>query len=127
MHESFSYEYISFLQAVVTGAASALFYTFLHSVRGAFPQSRTAKNIADIIFWPVFLAIWFFMTFMFTKGYFRIYEFAGIIIGCMLYKLLLEKAFEYIFNKIIKFFILIFKYLLTPPLFLYKILVRRLK
>lgn len=54
----------------------------------------------------------------------RWYMFIGLFLGILLYFLLFESVFVFVFEKILKLFHFIFKILLTPPRFLYKILLR---
>ncbi len=121
MNAGFSYECISFLQAAATGAISAAVYIFLRSVRRTGGKALAA--VCDALFWAVFLTVWSFMTFVFTKGLFRAYELLGLILGGFICFSVFGATLNVIFDKIIKIFSLILKYLLTAGRFLYKMIV----
>lgn len=121
MGESLAYECRAFLQAAAAGAATAVLYSLMMAVRRAF-GSKAAAAVSAACFWIGFLFVWFYMTFSYTKGYFRAYEFLGLGLGTVITALAFGGFTGFIFDKIIYFFILILKYLLTPARFLYKIL-----
>ncbi len=118
-----TYECCAFLQAAVSGAAAA----FMYSLRAAVlrrHRGSLAANVSAVMLFAAIFAVWFIMTYRYTRGFFRAYEFLAFALGYSAASLAFGNICAVVFDKIIYFFELILKYLLTPARFLYTILLR---
>lgn len=82
-------------------------------------------NVFDASFVVIASAVMFFVIFSVANGCVRAYEFIGVFLGGILYKITLGKVMPLVFFKIINaismIFSKIFIFLLTPIKFMYKI------
>lgn len=126
-----SRELFVFAVMIICGAVISVVFDLLRAMRTEIKPNNAVVALIDILFWvfasfAVLAAVW-----NFNSGIFRFYEIAGLALGAVFYFLLLShwilKLFLFIIRNILKFVKLIFKILLTPPLFLYKILVVPMK
>ncbi len=116
-----------FFTMIVCGGALMMFFDFERAFLRAIGSGKGLTAVCDILFWIIagfcsMVCVW-----NFNSGIFRFYEPVGLVLGAVFYFCLLSKLFFGVFIKmienILKFMRLIFKILLTPPRFLYKILV----
>lgn len=121
-----SQEITIFLWSVLCGSIIMVLYDILSLARNAGTFSILVCNICDGIFVVCAACVMIFVVFCSSNGYVRAYEFIGATIGGLLYKILLGRYFTLILQKILlyiySFFTKIFKILLTPIKFMYKII-----
>jgi len=115
-----------FLWSILTGAVIMLTYDFFSSFTSGKILSVFVVNIFDGIFVICAITIMIFVFLNVSNGYIRSFEFIGALIGGVLYKITLSRAFKLIFCRTIAIFFGIFhffcKLLLTPIKFMYKII-----
>ena len=114
-----------FLWSALCGVFIMVIYDLL-SVPRKSHFSVLICNVFDASFVIISAAIMFFVIFSVANGCVRAYEFVGAFLGGVLYKLTLGKIMPVVFYKIVRvislFFWKIFKFLLTPVEFMYKII-----
>lgn len=124
-------ELIVFFVMVCCGAAAAVFFDFLRAVRIFFKPNGIVVGITDTVFWTLSAFAATACVWNFYDGKLRFFEPVGLGLGAVLYFLLLSKwilrFFLFLIENIFKIVRVIFKILLTPALFLYKILVVPIK
>lgn len=119
-------EALAFLAMTACGGGISLLFDLLRAVRRSLKPKAVLGAVMDILFCAAscFSALW--CVWHFNSGAFRFYEVTGLILGGIFYFTLLSKwalrIFSVIIENILKFVKLILKILLTPPMFLYKIL-----
>lgn len=123
---SISQEVEIFLWSVLCGAVIISLYDIFSLARKTADFSILVCNVCDGIFVLCSSAVMIFVIFCVSNGYVRAYEFFGAIIGGLLYKMLLSRYVSFVMQKTLCFFYLfftkIFKLLLTPIKFMYKII-----
>lgn len=116
-----------FLMFVLCGGIIMLIFDFFRAVRIAAKTGIPATAVCDVLFcvsaaFCITACVW-----NTNNGAFRCFELIGLILGGIFYFFLLGrwifKIFLFLTENILKFVRLIFKILLTPPRFLYKILI----
>lgn len=116
-----------FFISVLCGGGIMLVFDLFRAVRMAIKAGNAVTAVSDVLFCAVAMFCAVACVWNINSGIFRFYELIGLILGGIFYFLLLSKwilkLFLFIIENILKFVRLIFKILLTPPLFLYKILV----
>ncbi len=119
-------EAYALIASALCGAGSVMLYDVFRAIRLSVKQNGFFVFLEDVIFWCVCTAAMWNCLWRFNNGEVRAFEIAGFVIGALLYILTLQKLFfvlfKVIFKNIFKFIHLIFQILLTPPKFLYKIL-----
>jgi spore cortex biosynthesis protein YabQ len=117
-----------FLCSLPIGALIMLAWDFLHGIRTVVLKNTAANILLDVLWWGASAFVIIKYTWYLNYMNLRFFIFAALIGGAFLYHITLSEAvrslfcaFFEIFLKIFKF---IFKILLTPALFLYKILFR---
>lgn len=125
MFFSITEEMLIFLYACLTGALIMLFHDVL-SVTQRKNCPLLIINLCDGIFIAVACVLMIVINLSISNGIVRAYEFVGVFLGAILYKLLLSQLFCFLLRKIIAgitaFFKVFFKILLTPLNFTYKII-----
>ena len=115
-----------FLWSFLCGAVIMALYDILSIARRTQGFSILVCNICDGIFVLCSSAVMIFVIFCVSNGYVRAYEFIGAATGGLIYKILLGRYFSLIAEKnlffLYSFFTKIFKLLLTPIKFMYKII-----
>lgn len=115
-----------FLWSVGCGVIIMALYDVFSVARCEEKFSILVCNICDSIFVATAAAVMIFVIFCSSNGYVRTYEFMGAAIGGLLYKIILGRRFSIAIQKILFFFYgiftKIFKLLLTPIKFMYKII-----
>ncbi len=117
------HELIVFVFCFLCGVLCSSIFDMMRSFRKVYNQSTIIVTIADLLFWAISCFICFFTIFRINSGILRIYEFVGLFFGSFLYFLTISKPIKNVFVYFFKFVEFIFKILLTPTCFLYKILV----
>lgn len=124
-------ELVVFFVMVCCGAAVAVFFDFLRAVRIFFKPNAIVVGITDTVFWVLSAFAAAACVWNFYDGKLRFFEPVGLGLGVVLYFSLLSKwilrFFLFLIENIFKIVRVIFKILLTPALFLYKILVVPIK
>lgn len=120
-------EVFVFLAMTACGAAISVVFDFIRAVRMCFKPNSVAVAVSDVAFWVFATFCAAACAWNLNSGIFRFYEPLGLILGAVLYFLLLSRwilrVFLFIIENIFKFVRFILKILLTPTLFLYRILV----
>ncbi len=121
-------ELFVFLYALITGASLFLFYDFLRACTQKGNCSLFVLNVTDGIFVTVACITVLFVTLTVSRGIVRFFEFFGMFLGAVFYKLLLSRLFSAFFTAVTDgifiFFKIFFKILLTPIEFMYKIVIK---
>lgn len=114
-------ELCNFVASVISGILSGVLYDFFTVL--TIKSKKLFVSLSDILlsFLICFLIVSVF--YLYNSFDLRLYMFFGLITGIILYFLWLSAIFVFFLTKIIKLFDFIFKILLTPTCFLYKILV----
>lgn len=119
-------EVFAFLAMVVCGGGISALFDLFRAARAVLKPNTAVTAVSDALF---VVAAGFALTacaWNLNSAGFRFYELAGLALGGIFYFLLLSKwifgVFLFIFENILKFVGFILKILLTPTLFLYKIL-----
>ena len=117
-----------FLTMLLTGAAGGVLFDFFRAVRRAMGYDKKITDALDILFWIIFTAAMFAINFDINNGRLRWYEFFAAGLGAIVYFFtvspLVRTVLLWIVTLIIKIIILFCKIILTPLLFLYKIIMR---
>lgn len=126
MWYSVSHEALVFAAMTAGGVAAGILFDIMRSLREGFSSGRIFTHITDALFWLAAGTVTVWLLVRFNDGILRMYEFFGMFLGGFLYFLTLspfiKKAFTLFFGFLHKIILLIFKMLLTPTVFLYKIL-----
>ena len=119
-------EVYALIASVLCGAGAVMLFDMLRAIRLSVKQNNFFVIIEDTFFWCVCITGMWNCLWHFNNGAVRAFEILGFGIGALLYILILQKLFFIIFKAVFKnifiFIHLIFQILLTPPRFLYKIL-----
>lgn len=119
-------EIYALIAVTVCGGAVVMLFDVFRAIRAAVKSNAVLTAAEDIAFWIISIYMVSRCLWEFNNGELRFFEAAGFVIGAVLYILLLQKGilriFTVIFKNIFKFIHLICQILLTPPRFLYKIL-----
>lgn len=122
MSVSIQHETILFVYSFICGIICSCLFDFFRATRKLYKQSTPVIIVVDLLFWCITCVCCYFVIFKFNSGEIRIYYFAALIIGSFLYFLCISHIINKLFVNFLKFIGLIFKILLTPVTFLYKIL-----
>ena len=116
-----------FFAMVVCGGCVSLLFDFFRSFRIIMKMPILVTAVSDVVFSALAMFMAMACVWNLNNGIFRAYEVIGLVLGTILYFLILSKwilkCFTVIIGNILKFVRLISKILLTPSLFLYKILI----
>lgn len=116
-------QFYSFLIYIGIGILITLIFDIFRILRKSFKTSDTITLIEDIIF--VLIAGFLFIgsVFKFNSGEIRIYIFIGIALGCLIYLTTVSNFFIKTSVNIINLIKrIIIKIIITPFLFIYKVL-----
>lgn len=123
---SVSHELTVLLFSALSGSIISLIFDMLKIIRKKSSAGIFISALSDVLFWLFATIIMFFAIYFINRGKLRFYQFAGAIIGAILYFSLLSewisaflRHFIDIFCRIFEFF---FKILLTPLKISYKLL-----
>lgn len=115
-----------FFYSALGGALIMLLYDIFSVAFKKDKQPLFVITVCDGIFVVTACIITVFITLSVSRGMVRFYEFLGLILGATLYKLTLSRLFCFLFLKFLygfyTFLKLFFKILLTPLLFMYKMI-----
>ncbi len=122
---SLSQEALIFIHSVLCGVTIMVIYDFFAVTRRSC-VSVLVCNICDSVFVLASSLVMIFMLFSVSNGYVRAYEFIGAFLGGAIYKITISRYLSALFVKIIGIILVIFakifKFLLTPLEFMYKII-----
>ncbi len=124
MSISVTHELYSFSFMVLCGCVLKLLYDLVSCLRNTLRFGSTLTFVTDIIFWIFSFVILWQSLLLSTGGRLRLYLLSATFLGGVLYYFSLGAIVCFLFEKILKFLQIIFKILLTPMRFLYKILNR---
>ncbi len=114
------------LGMVICGAALGALFDLRRGINKAIKPPDFIVGAGDFIFWIIAAAAAAWCAWRLNNGIVRFYELAGLLSGAVLYFLTLSRFvlrfFELISEGILKIIVFIFKILLTPVRFLYKII-----
>lgn len=122
-----SSEALAFLLSVLCGAGFSLMWAVSDAIRHTARINAFMSVVLDFLLCAAAAGMFFVCIWQTVSFQIRLFELIGALFGALicyltLYKLLF-KLFCFIFKIIFKFIEIIFKILLTPCAFLYKILV----
>lgn len=112
-----------FLVSFLCGIICSVLFDLFRASRSVYRQSAVIIGLSDLFFWLVSCTLCYACIFVFNNGKLRFYEFAAVILGSFIYFLTLSTVVKYIFVNFFKIIRFIFKILLTPAHFLYKMLI----
>lgn len=117
----------AFAVSMLCGVFAVVFWYALNGLRTALDAKLIINGILDVLWWVVLAIIFSASMWEIISLRIRFYEFLGVGIGAILCYFILGKPLDWFFGLIFAFFLkiiqFIFKILLTPWTFLYKILV----
>lgn len=126
MDFSISHEATVLFWSTLGGVCIAFIFDLFRALRLKAHTETFFSGIHDIVFWLIATVIMFFIIFFTNNGTLRLYQFFGAFSGAMIYFLLLSRfvlfLIGFISDKIYNFFKIFFKIVLTPLMFMYKIL-----
>lgn len=125
----------AFLCCIVCTVLMMALLDFFSCIRIKVIKSAATDFVMDILWWLTALALISFCLWESNSFSLRLYEIVSIVLGIILYKIIFSKLLKWLFcmmlSIIVKIFSIFFKIikrilkiLLTPALFLYKILIR---
>ncbi len=110
-----------FVASIISGMLSGILYDFFTVF--TIKSKKLFVSLSDILLSFVICVLIVAVFYFYNSFDLRWYMFIGLFLGIILYFLCLSNIFVFCLTKIMKLFAFIFKILLTPTLFLYKILV----
>lgn len=120
-------EVYAFICAIVCGMLSVILWNIIEALRNSMRAKAVLNGILDVLWWVIVAIVFCMCMWEIINLKIRAFEFIGVGIGAILCHITLARPIRYIsglifgiFFKIIQF---IFKILLTPWTFLYKILI----
>lgn len=126
MRISMSHELYIFCIMFALGAAEGVLFDIFRVARRMFCKKTAAGAFSDLIFWVAAAVLFGYIVMKATYGEIRGYMLLAGAGGLLIYFLSLSRLIILLISRIIEFFLkifqLIFKILLTPAAFLYKIL-----
>ena len=130
MEVSISGQLYVFLAMSVCGVCSGLIFDIFRAIRKTFSGSNLTTSLSDILFWLIISLGMFFALFTISGGEIRWHEIIGVILGSVIYFLTISHLFVTLLVILIHFtskiFLTILKIILTPLVFLYKMIKRPL-
>lgn len=117
-----------FFYSILGGALIMLLYDVFSATFKKDNRPLLVVTVCDGIFVVTACTITVFITLSVSRGMVRFYEFVGLVLGATFYKLTISRLFCLLFSKILYGFYtfskIFFKILLTPLLFMYKMINR---
>ena len=130
MEVSVSEQLYVFLAMSVCGACSGVVFDIFRVIRKTFSCSNLTTSLSDILFWLIISLGMFFALFSISGGEIRWHEAIGVVLGSIIYFLTISRLFMTVFGAlmcfVVKIFLTILKIILTPLVFLYKMIKRPL-
>lgn len=115
-----------FLMMCVVGLLIGVLYDAFRVLRKHIKPGYNITGVTDMVFWVLVSIGVFGAIFYLNSGQIRWFEFAGVIIGSVIYflsiSLYIRIILEYTAKTIYKIFAILLKIILTPIVFLYKML-----
>ncbi|MCH5211964.1 MAG: hypothetical protein J1G06_03035 [Oscillospiraceae bacterium] len=124
-------ELMAFALSAMCGSAALLLWDFMHGMRHSFVKGIIGNILLDTAWW--FICAWMFLLCVWETVSLRLrfFELFAAVLGALLYHFTVSSAmkrcFCAFFDIILKIFKFIFKILLTPAVFLDKILLEPFK
>ena len=119
----------AFLAAIICGMGAVVLWNIFEVLRNALRAKAFINIVLDILWWVVFCVTFSICMWQIFNLDVRAFEFIGVALGAFLCHILFARPIRYIagiiFGIILKIIQFIFKILLTPGAFLYKILVEK--
>ncbi len=126
MEVSISHQLYVFLAMTLCGACSGAVFDLFRIIRKQFGATTLTTSLSDILFWLIISTAMSLTLFYVSGGEIRWHEAIGVILGAVIYFLLFSKLFMGIIGWILrictKLFLTILKIVLTPVVFLYKMI-----
>lgn len=120
-------ELYAFICAIVCGILSVILWNITEAFRNSIRAKAVINGILDVLWWVVAVVVFCMCMWEIINLKIRAFEFIGVGIGAFLCHITLARPIRYVSGLIFGFFFkiiqFIFKILLTPWTFLYKILV----
>ena len=117
----------AFLLSAACGAALLLIWDVFHALRAVIFKGAVLNTVLDIVWWLCAAVLPLWCLWNTNSMRFRGFELLGAVLGGVLYHFtvsgMIRRLFEAVFRIFFKIFKLFLKILLTPALFLYKILI----
>lgn len=130
MEVSISHQLYVFLAMTICGTCSGIIFDLFRIIRRQFKANTLTTSLSDILFWLIISMGMFLTLFYVSDGEIRWHEAIGVILGAVIYFLLFSKLFMTVVGWILriftKIFLTILKIILTPLVFLYKMIKRPL-
>ena len=111
----------------ISGFLIGIFFDIFRILRKSFKTSDLVTHIEDFLFWIVTGIYLLFIIFKLSFGQIRIFMFASLIIGFIIYILTISKYFISINVQIIEFFKMIIKQFLMIIFYPFKLILKTLK
>ena len=120
-------EMYAFISAIACGMLSVILWNIIGALRNAIHTKAVINGFLDVLWWVVSAVVFSICMWELISLKIRAFEFRGVGIGAIVCYITLARPIRYVCGKIFGFFFkiiqFIFKILLTPWAFLYKILV----
>lgn len=120
-------EMYAFISAIACGMLSVILWNVTEALRNSIRAKAVINGFLDVIWWVVVSVVFCICMWEIISLKIRAFEFIGVGIGAILCHITLARPIRFVCGKIFGFFFkiiqFIFKILLTPWTFLYKILV----
>lgn len=120
-------EMYAFISAIACGMLSVILWNITEALRNTIRAKAVINGVMDALWWVVTAVVFSICMWEITSLKIRAFEFIGVGIGAIVCHITLARPIRYVCGKIFGFFFkiiqFIFKILLTPWTFLYKILV----
>lgn len=126
MEVSVSNQLYVFAVMLLCGAGAGVLFDIFRALRKTFGASMLTTSVGDIVFWLCISIGLFGAVFTVNYGELRWFEIIGVILGGIIYFLSVSRLFmcmlEWVLGFVLKIFLTIFKIILTPFVFLYKMI-----
>ncbi len=120
-------EMYAFISAIACGMLSVILWNVTEALRNTIRAKAVINGFLDVLWWVVLVVVFSICMWEIISLKIRAFEFIGVGIGAIVCHITLARPIRYVCRKIFGFFFkiiqFIFKILLTPWTFLYKILV----
>lgn len=120
-------EMYAFIAAIACGMLSVILWNITEALRSSIRAKTVINGLLDVIWWVVIAVVFCMCMWEIINLRIRAFEFIGVGIGAIVCHITLARPIRYVCGRIFAFFLkiiqLIFKILLTPGAFLYKILI----
>ena len=128
MEVSVSQQAYVFFMMILAGGGAGILFDIFRVWRKIVRPGRVSTGISDILFWTLIGIGLFAVIYNVNNGELRVFEFMGIFIGALVYFLVFSHMCVAVFTGIAKILakitLLILKIVLTPLIFLYKMIKR---